>query len=265
MKCRPTMSFRLATPRSEERSNSAAELTAPADSTISLALNVRRSPPMSHSTPSPCLPRDVGVSQRGSKAAGLGVHFPGPRIRKRVPGRGPAFHPGFDVDTERERRRVQSCSVQPFAGCRNGRFVRDGRQRIGRGMPWLRGVVTERAADAIQALGLCIPRLQFVVVEGPAWGSPFRMRDRPEVARAVSDQDRAVKLAVSTQIIIVAGVEVLTRSVCPGLGWAIKTALEDGPRVARFGRIFELFAAFENNDASPRRREPGGERRATHA
>ncbi len=91
------------------------------------------------------------------------------------------------------------------------------------------------------------------------------MCDRPEVARAVSDQDRTVKLAVSTDIIIVAGIELLIRSVRPRLGWAIKSTLKDGPCVACFGSILQLFAALENDDASPRRREPGGERRATHA
>src|SRR4051794_21568763 len=99
-------------------------------------------------------------------------------------------------------------------------------------MPWLGGVVTERAADAIQALGLAVPGLQLVVVERPARGGPFRVRDRSEVAGAVADQDCAVELAVATQIIIVAGIEGLTRSVRPGLGRAIETALEDGPRVA---------------------------------
>ena len=212
-----------------------------------------------------CLQRDVGMGERGGKTASLGIHFPGPRIGKRVPRRGRAFHPGIDVDTERQRRRVQPRSPQSLPGCRDGRFVRDSRQRIGCGMAWFGGVIAEFAADAIQALGLCVPGLQLVVIERPAWGRPFCVRDRPEVARAVSDQNRTVKLAVSTDIIIVARVERLTRSVCPRLGWAIKAALKDGPCVARFGRICQLFAAFENDDAGARRRKPGGERRATHA
>ena len=132
-------------------------------------------------------------------------------------------------------------------------------------MAWFGGVVAEFAADAIQAFGLCIPRLQLVVIERPAWGLPFCVSNRPEVARTVSDQNRTVKLAVSADIIIVAGVEPLTHSVCPGLGWAIKSTLKDRPCVARFGRIFQLFAAFENDDTGASRRQPCGERRATHA
>src|SRR5258708_2936201 len=205
------------------------------------------------------------MSERRGKTAGLSIHFSRPRIWKRVPGRGRAFQPGVDVDTERERRRMQPRSPQSLPGCRDGRFVRDGRQGIRCGMVWFRGLVTEHAADAIQAFGLCVPRLQLVVIERPAWGLPFCVRNRPEVAGAVSDQDRTVKLAVSTDIIIVARVERLTRSVCPRFGWAIKSTLKDGPCVARFGRIFQLFAAFKNDDAGARRGEPGGERRATHA
>src|SRR6266568_5797169 len=106
-------------------------------------------------------------------------------------------------------------------------------------MAWFRGVIAEFAADAIQALGFCIPRLQLVVSERPARCRPVRVCDRLEVACAVSDQNRTVKFAVSTHIIIVAGIERLTRSVCPRLGWAIKSTLKDRPRVARFRRILQ--------------------------
>src|ERR1700730_1140293 len=205
------------------------------------------------------------MGERRGKTAGLSIHFSRPRIRKRVPGRGCALHPGIDVDTERERRRVQPYSPQSLPRCRDSRFVRDGRQGIGGGMAWFRGVITEFAANAIQALGLCVPRLQLVVIERPAWSCPFCVCDRPEVACAVSDQNRTVKLAVSTHIIIVAGVELLTRTIRPRLGRTIKSTLKDGPCVARFRCIFQLFAALENDDVGARRRESGGERRTTHA
>src|SRR6266702_8897685 len=99
---------------------------------------------------------------------------------------------------------MQPRSPQSFPGCRDGRFIRDSRQRIARGMARFRRVIAEFAADAIQALGLRVPRLQLVVIERPAWRRSCCLCDRPEVAGAIPDQDRTVKFAVSPYIIIVA-------------------------------------------------------------
>ena len=75
------------------------------------------------------------------------------------------------------------------------RFVRHGRERIGRGMPRLGRILAQRAAHLVERLGARIPGLQLVVVERPARRRSLGVSDGAEILRAIAEQHGAIELA----------------------------------------------------------------------
>ena len=252
MKWRPTASEELARPPSRDRSNSAAELTAPAQTATSLAVERPRLAVLSVLDPANALAvgldenafrlradakLDIRMRERRLEAAGLGVHLAAARIGKRVPRRRRALQPGFDVDAERQRERMQADALHALANGGDRRFVGDRRMRIGRRMRGLGRIVAERAAHLIERLGAAVPGLHLLVGERPARRRAFRELGGGEILRPIADQDRAVELRVAADVIVIAGIERRARAVDPRLLGTKNAALKDRARVARVGTV----------------------------
>ena len=126
-------------------------------------------------------------------------------------------------------------------------------------------VFAETPAHLVERFGARIPRLDLVIVERPAGGRAFGVLNRSEILRAVADQHRAIHLGVAADVIVIAGIERLAGGVEPGLLRPEHAALVDRPIVAGFRPVEQPLAALEDDDAGPRRGEPGGQGSAAHA
>src|SRR5215469_8958454 len=129
----------------------------------------------------------------------------------------------------------------------------------------LGAVKTDGSANLVELLGSRIPRFQLVIAEWPTRCRTFAIGDRLKILRAIPDQDRAVELRVTPDIIVVARVEGASCAVEPGLLRPENAALKDGARVARVGAVAKPLAAFKDENSRPGAGESGRASRPSHA
>src|ERR1700689_3927695 len=104
-------------------------------------------------------------------------------------------------------------------------------------MRGLRWVKPDRAADIVKLLGEAVPGVKLLVGNRPTRRRPVAIGDRLEVPRPQAKQHGAVELGVAPDVIVIARIEGLTRSVEPGLVGAENATLEDRAGVARISAV----------------------------
>src|SRR5208337_1818909 len=110
-----------------------------------------------------------------------------------------------------------------------------------------------------------VPRFQLVIIERPAVSCSFGMDDRLKVLRAISEEDSAIELRISADIVIVAGVEAIANAVDPELLRSEDPTQEDGAGVPRSRRVLKPCAPFENDNIGTGGSKSGSACRAAHA
>src|SRR5439155_18470517 len=81
--------------------------------------------------------------------------------------------------------------------------------------PRLAGVGAGGAVHVVEALGRCVVRLEVVVGQRPRRRDAAVVLDLAEVAFAESEEDRAVELSLSPDVVMLSGVELLAVFVDP--------------------------------------------------
>ena len=125
------------------------------------------------------------------------------------------------------------CRPRLFSSCAGAgdrRLVGNGRKGVGLGVIGLGRIVAERAAHVEKLLGLRIPRLEFVIGDGPGRRDAAEMLHLRKIFLAVADQHRAVELRIAADIVVVAGIEALAAGLAPHLLRPEMAAPEDRAR-----------------------------------
>src|SRR5690606_32265929 len=100
---------------------------------------------------------------------------------------------------------------------RDRRLVRNRRERVRLGMRRLRRIVSKRAADAEQLLGLAVPGLELLIGKGPGGGDAAEMLQLHKILAAVADEHSSVKLRIAADEVVVSRVESLAAGLAPEL------------------------------------------------
>ena len=157
---------------------------------------------------------------------------------------------------ERQRRRVEPHSAQPFDQRLDVRVVRHGRIRIGvtRRIGRIR---TRRAMHQVATLGPVVVGRQRGVIDRPGGRGAVDVLDFAEVLRAHPEEDGAPELRVPADAIVHVGPERAAAAIQPALVRAVAQVLPD--RLRAPVRLFPGDEAAPLQDQDPR---SGGRQRA---
>ncbi len=150
---------------------------------------------------------------------------------------------------------MESGALHPLADAGDRRLIRNRAVGIRPGVARLGAVEAERAAHPIERLRARVPGLQLFVPERPARRRPFAIGDGREILGAIADQHGAIELRIAADVVVIAGMEGVTRPVDPRLFRPEDPTLKDGARVARVGGVRKPLAALQNENARAGRRE----------
>ena len=137
-------------------------------------------------------------------------------------------------------------------------LVADGRVRERARARRLCRVLATLAVDEVEPLGLVVVGLEVVVGERPGRRDAAVVADLAEVALAEPEEDRAVELRLAADVVVLAGMERLSRP-CRTTSRCVLYVLfdEDGAAVPVLGLAAQVVAALEQQDPLARSARAG--------
>ena len=138
---------------------------------------------------------------------------------------------------------MQTGAFHTLANSRDRGFIRNWGERERLGMMGLCFVKPQRAAHLVKLLSLSVPRLQFVVCKRPAGCCSIAVDDWGKVLGAVTQQDGAIKFGVTPNIVVVAGIELLSL--------AVESRISSGRKKPRWNIALGSRASGESRNLAP--------------
>src|SRR5262245_49159621 len=134
-------------------------------------------------------------------------------------------------------------------------LVRDRRKGIGRAARRLGRVFTARPTNLIQLLGFGVVRFHLFVADRPCRRDAIVMPELAEVLLAKTIESRAIHLGGPTDEVVETGLERFSLLVVPGFLGNIAVPDKNLFYIPILLFPFQPVAAFEEEDALPRRRQ----------
>jgi hypothetical protein len=169
------------------------------------------------------------------------------------------------VDADREVERMEAGPLEVVVQLLDARLVRDRGVRERAGARRLRRVLARLTLHEVEALGLCVVRLEVLVRDRPRRGRAAVVVDLLEVALAQTEEDGPVDLRVTADEVLRVWAEALAVLVDPTLLRDVAIVAEDLLRIPVLGLARQVAAALEEEDALAGRGQPVGERAAAGA